>query len=130
MPEQCDQCLSARVNALVLTPKRCDSAFTQAFTWRQLSQNFIRKCQGQTGITPDHRVSNLIPFTRVEKEYVIGICDRLVGTHVPQVDSPVGKYKVRNRSTFFRRPMGAGSLASEVSKRYRVGLHQLIDTEF
>jgi hypothetical protein len=129
MPKQCDQRLCARIDALILAAEPELSAIIQKSAGRQFTQDGYRQAKRQACIAPCERMTDPITFASVEKKNVVGICHRLIATHVPQVNATIGKYEMRGRNTFFRAAMTASTAAPDVPQRHSIRVQQMIDFE-
>jgi hypothetical protein len=75
-------------------------------------------------------MTDLVALVGVEEQDMIGIRNRLIGSDMPQIDTPIGKYQMRFRSAFLHAAMAAFSAAMNVAQCHRIGGEQRRDMEF
>src|SRR5579863_10620309 len=95
MPQERHQCLGARIDSLVLAAEAKWRLTIQQGRRHEFAQEGFRKDQYQAGITAVDRMTDLIGLTRVKKQHVIRVGNRLLSTDVPDVNPPVRKHQLR-----------------------------------
>jgi hypothetical protein len=116
MPQKSDQCLCARIDALMLMKKSRIGAVTEDAAGRQFAQNGIREAEGETRVAARHGVAHLIAFTGIEKQNMICVGDGLVSSNVTHVYSPIGEYEMRSGCGFLRGAVPARARAVHVTQ--------------
>jgi hypothetical protein len=122
MPEQGDQGLGARVDALLLATKSEVSPVVQKRAGCKLTQDGFRQNKRQARIASCDWMTDLIALAGIKEKHVVRVRYRLISADVPHVNATIGEHEMSGRGAFLRAPMTARTAAADVSQRYGIGI--------
>jgi hypothetical protein len=95
MPKDCNQCLGARIDSLVLAAEAEWRSIIQQGRWHELSQERFRDDKYQAGIAAFDGMTDLIRLTGIKKQHMVRIGDGLVTTDVTDINPSIREHELR-----------------------------------
>src|SRR5262245_37523616 len=126
VPQQRDERLRPRIDPKTLPPRGSRRTLAPQIAWRQLTEHRRADGETQAGITSGHRMTDSIPFTRVEKQHLIRFGDRLITTEMTDEHATIGEYQFRGDGPLFRARMRLVTLAADIANRDGIRLEETL----